>query len=83
MAQIDQIEVTQGDRDAVDAFHSAALHSVLSGKRQETHDILAQAFARHREQEVNKIVAWLREAEWPYRNDALIAAIEAGEYLNG
>lgn len=29
------------------------------------------------------IVAWMREVDWPYRNDALIAAIERGEHLKG
>lgn len=53
---------------------------------------MIQAFAAHRiasdsagyergqRETVERIVAWLREPEWAYRNEALIAAIEAGEW---
>lgn len=38
-------------------------------------------FASGREHERKQIVAWLRDVPWPYRDDALIASIEAGEHL--
>jgi hypothetical protein len=36
--------------------------------------------AQGRAQERAEIVAWLRDVPWPMRNDALIAAFEAGEH---
>ena len=82
-------EITQADRDASKAY------CAITGYTPE-HDLLAQAFARHRMEERAAIVAWLRklsgyDATTPTFQDRRLAyqlaalefsnAIEAGEHL--
>lgn len=78
--------ITDAERKLVEtilnAYHTTRLKDTDPVEHVLSKGTVQQAFARHREAEVAKIVVWLLEAEWPYRNDALIAAIEAGEYRN-
>lgn len=66
-------EITQADREAVNAFHSASFTALFnngsdkrtaSGNLNAAHVLLLEAFARHRmlgaAQERAEIVAWLR-----------------------
>lgn len=74
-------EITQADRDAAVDWYSP--------RESEWTGLLAEAFARHREQAerdtVEKIVAWLRGVDDQYRGEfvsaeALAERVEAGEW---
>ena len=79
--------VTDADREAAADYFGMtndALRADFARSGKYDLSVCVQAFARHREAEVAKIVAWLRE-----RHDGgltsriyLADAIEAGEYRN-
>lgn len=86
-------EITQADRDAVNAFHSASFTALFnngsdkrtaSGNLNAAHVLLLEAFARHRmlgaAQERADIVAWLRENAPQHSHEQLAGDIERGEY---
>ena len=86
-------EITQADREAVNAFHSASFTALFNngsdkrtagGNLNAAHVLLLKAFARHRmlgaAQERAEIVAWLRENAPQHSHEQLADAIECGEY---
>ncbi len=86
-------EITQADREAVAAFHSASFTALfnngsdkrtIGGNLNAAHVLLLEAFARHRmlgaAQERAEIVAWLRENAPQHSHEQLADAIERDEY---
>ncbi len=79
------IEITQADRDAMDAFHHKSLIAIMGDHKPNlatAHKLLLEAFAAHRlaaEQAVEKRIAnWLRETAPQLGHEALADAIEEG-----
>jgi len=64
MTEREQVQVTQADRDAVDAFHAAQLKRIFTGDKTlgENRDAIEQAFARHRIEATAEALEAMREA---------------------
>jgi hypothetical protein len=72
MTEQEQVQVTQADRDAVDAFHAAQLKRIFAGDKTlgENRDAIEQAFARHRITATAEALEAMREAREALREYA-------------
>jgi len=70
-------EITQADRDAAEAYREKVLDAIWAGGSED--QVLLEAFARHRMEERDAIVAWCRNVNMDWCGCA--EAIEAGEHL--
>ena len=85
-----ELKITQADRDAVRAFHSAQLKRIFLGDKTlgENRDAIEQAFARHRIASQAELVealadlcSWeteLTQDKWDHARDVLARVREEG-----